>query len=197
MSTKFSAFYRCMLQLRAFCGCSARCRIVDRHVVLLSTVSRVGGCKPSSLSRDTRYLAKDYSSELQACFGVDVRSDVASVHWPFTCVVCHRLLVAPPSLKARAGRDRVTVCFVERWQPHAEACTLCLSLNRRERPPKKRRKKTLSAAVPLPHALSAADSCHGTGHTSSAVQPLSGDCRRSRFAHSNSKVCHHFGKAEW
>ena len=107
MSTKFSAFYRCMLQLRAFCGCSARCRIVDRHVDLLSTVSRVGGCKPSSLSRDTRYLAKDYSSELQACFGVDVRSDVASVHSPFTCVVCHRLLVAPPSLKARAGRDRV------------------------------------------------------------------------------------------
>ena len=85
------------------------CRIVDRHVDLLSTVSRVGGCKPSSLSRDTRYLAKDYSSEFQACFGVDVRSDVASVHSPFTCVVCHRLLVAPPSLKpeARAGRDRV------------------------------------------------------------------------------------------
>ena len=27
MSTKFSAFYRCMLQLRAFCGCSARCRL--------------------------------------------------------------------------------------------------------------------------------------------------------------------------
>ena len=79
----------------------------DRHVDLLSTVSRVGGCKPSSLSRDTRYLAKDYSSELQACFGVDVRSDVASVHSPFTCVVCHRLLVAPPSLKARAGRDSV------------------------------------------------------------------------------------------
>ena len=96
-----------MLQLRAFCGCSARCRIVDSHVDLQSTVSRVGGCKPSSLSRDTRCLAKDYSSELQACFGVDVRSDVASVHSPFTCVVCHRLLVPPPSLKARAGRDRV------------------------------------------------------------------------------------------
>ena len=60
-----------------------------------------------------------------------------------------------------------------------------------------KKENTLSAAVPLPHALSAADSCRGTGHTSSAVRPLSGDCRRSRFAHRNSKVCHHLGKAEW
>ena len=161
MSTKFSAFYRCMLQLRAFCGCSARCRIVDRHVDLLSTVSRVGGCKPSSLSRDTRYLAKDYSSELQACFGVDVRSDVAGVHLPFTCVACHRLLVAPPSLKARAGRDRLCALlsggsltlkpalpFPQSWRKATE----------------EKKEKTLSAVVPLPHALSAADSCHGT-HT--------------------------------
>ena len=196
MSTKFSAFYRCMLQLRAFCGCSARCRIVDGHVDLLSTVCRVGGCKPSSLSRDTLYLAKDYSSELQACFGVDVRSGLTSVHSPFTCVVCHRLLVRhSAAISQSKGRTWPCVCVsvVERWQPNAEACTLCLSLNRGERQPKKRP----SAAVPLPHAISAADSCQGTGHTSSAVRPLSGDCRRSRFAHRNSKVCHHFGKAEW
>ena len=32
---------------------------------------------------------------------------MASVHSPFAYVVCRRLLVAPPSLKARAERDRV------------------------------------------------------------------------------------------
>ena len=81
-----------------YCGSSCRLAIDGESC---------GRLQASSLSRDTRYLAKDYSSELQACFGVDVRSDVASVHSPFICVVCHRLLVAPPSLKARAGRDRV------------------------------------------------------------------------------------------
>ena len=30
-----------------------------------------------------------------------------------------------------------------------------------------------------------------SGHTSSAVRPLSGDCRRSRFAHRNSQVFAH------
>ena len=200
MSTKFSAFYRCMLQLRAFCGCSARCRIVDRHVDLLSTVCRVGGCKPSSLSRDTRFLAKDYSSELQACFGVDVRSYVASVHSPFTCVVCHRLLVRHrAAITQGKGRTWPCVCALLSGgsltlKPAPSAFPSIVEKGHRR---KEEEKKTLSAAVPLPHALSAADSCHGTGHTSSAVRPLSGDCRRSRFAHRNSKVCHHLGKAEW
>ena len=190
-----------MLQLRAFRGCSARCRIVDRHVDLLSTVSRVGGCKPSSLSRDTRYLAKDYSSELQACFGVDVRSDVASVHSPFTCVVCHRLLATPPSLKARAGRESVCALLSGgslTLKPAPSAFPSIVEKGHQE----KKEKNTISCCPPAPRPStstksSAADSCHGTGHTSSAVRPLSGDCRRSRFAHRNSKVCHHLGKAEW
>ena len=82
---------------------------VDRHVDLLPLVRRVGGSKFSSLSRDTRYLAKYFSSELQACFGVDVQSDVASVHTPFTCVVCQRLLAqtSSPDVTVRA------VCGVE------------------------------------------------------------------------------------
>ena len=132
-----------------------------------------------------------------AGFGVDVRSDVASVHSPFTCVVCHRLLVAPPSLKARAGRDRVCALLSGgslTLKPAPSAFPSIVEKGHR----RKEGKKTLSAAVPLPHALSAAHSCHaGTGHTSSAVRPLSGHCRRSRFAHRNSMVCHHFGKAEW
>ena len=103
MSTKFSAFYRyIMLQLPASCGCSPRCKIVDRHVDLLSTSCHVGGCKFSPLSRDTRHLAKDYSSELQACFSVDVRSDVASVH-------LRRVLSPCEILRRHQGPD-VTVC---------------------------------------------------------------------------------------
>ena len=77
---------------------------MDRHVDLLSMVGRVGGCRFSSLFRDTRYLAKDYSSEMQACFGVDVWSDVASVNPPFTCLVCQRLLVRYCAA-IKAGRD--------------------------------------------------------------------------------------------
>ena len=156
MSTKFSAFYRCMLQLRAFCGCSARCRIVDRHIDLLSTVSRVGGCKPSSLSRDTRYLAKDYSSELQACFGVDVRSDVASVHSPFTCVVvvCHRLLVAPPSLKARAGRDRVCALLSGGSLTLKPAPSAFPSIVEKGHRRKEGKKNTISCCPPAPRPFS-------------------------------------------
>ena len=196
MSTKFSAFHRCMLQLRAFCGCSARCRIVDRHVDLLSTVSRVGGCKPSSFSRDTRYLAKDYSSELQACFGVDVRSDVASVHSPFTCVVCHRLLVAPPSLKARAGRDRVCALLSGgslTLKPAPSAFPSIVEKGHRRKEGKKHYQLLSPCPTPFQQLI------HVTVQVTltSAVRPLSGDCRRSRFAHRNSMVCHHFGKAEW
>ena len=51
MSTKFSAFYRYIFELPAPCGCSPRCRIMDRHVDWLSTVRRVGGSKFSSLSK--------------------------------------------------------------------------------------------------------------------------------------------------
>ena len=156
MLTKFSAFYRCMLQLRAFCGFSARCRIVDRHVDLLSTtVCRVGGCKPSSLSRDTSYLAKEYSSEVQACFGVNGRSDVASVHSPFTCVACHRLLLRHrAAITQGKGRTWPCVCVFERWQPHAEACTLCLSSIVEKGHRRKEEKNTISCCPPAPRPFS-------------------------------------------
>ena len=72
---------------------------------------------------------------------------------------------------------------VERWQPHTEACSLCLSLNRGRRPPQKRNKKQKpQAAVSLPHTLSAADHAQVTLRLQS---PLS-DCRRSRFVDRNS-----------
>ena len=168
MSMKFSAFYRCMLQA-ASCGCPRRCRIMDRHVDLLSTVCRVGGCKLSSLSRDTRYLAKDFSSELQACFGVDIRSDVASVHPPFAgAVVCHRLLV-----RYRAAiNGRTCLCVEVVALLSSSSLTLKPAPSfpqswRKVTEEKIKKKQTPSAAVPLPHALSAAGSF--TGHISSAV----------------------------
>ena len=72
---------------------------------------------------------------------------------------------------------------VERWQPHTEACSLCLFLNRGGGPPKKRKEKhTRPAAVSLPHVLSAADHVQVTLCPQS---PLS-DCRRSRFVDRNS-----------
>ena len=80
-----------------------------------------------------------------------------AVHSPFTCVVCHRLLVRHRAAitQARAGPGvTVCVCVVERWQPHAEACTLCLSLNRGERPLKKRKKNTISCCRPAPRPFS-------------------------------------------
>ena len=80
---------RVLWLLRALQNCGSSCRLaIDGE-----SCGRLQALFPFQ-----RYMlpAKDYSSELQACFGVDVRSDVASVHSPFTCVVCHRLLVAPP-----------------------------------------------------------------------------------------------------
>ena len=77
---------------------------------------REGGCKFSPLSRDTRYLAKDYSSGLQACCAVDVRSIVTSVHPPFTCVVCHSLLVRQRAA-IKSGRD----CAWRLWRCWAVA----------------------------------------------------------------------------
>ena len=82
---------------------------VDRHAGLLSTKRRVGGSKFSSLSRDTRYPAKDCSSELQACFGVDVRSDGGErPPRPFTCVV-----VSVSLLNIKADVTVHAVCGVE------------------------------------------------------------------------------------
>ena len=84
------------------------------------------------------------------------RSDVASVHPPFICVVFQHLLVRYRATIA-AGRDHThhggRCGDVERWQPHSEACTLCLSLNRGGRPPKtpkKRKKKHHQLVSPCP-----------------------------------------------
>ena len=157
---------------------------VDRHVDLLSTKRRVGGSKFSSLSRYTRYLAKDCSAELQACFGVDVRSDVASVHPPFTCVVCQRLLAK------HQGRMWLCMRCVEWrwWQCWAVAAShwslqpLPFPQLWRKTTEEKKKKQTPPAAVSLPHALSAADHVQVTLRLQS---PLS-DCRRSRFGDRNS-----------
>ena len=152
MSTKFSAFYRYMFQLPAFCGCSPRCRIniVDRHVDLLPTARHMGGSKLSSLSRDTRYLAKYHSSELQAEWMCEAMSRASTRCLPASCG-------SVSLLNIKAGCDCACGVWsggcgdVELWQPHTDACSLCLSLDCGGRPPKKKKKKqTLLSPCPTP-----------------------------------------------
>ena len=139
---------------------------------------RVGGCKFSSLSRDLdmRYLVKEYSSELQTSL-YEAIWRASTRRLPASCV---RVSLHDSSPLSRPDVTVLGGCgAVEWWQPHPEACTVGLSLNRRGWPSKKRKgKQTRSAAVPLSHALSAADSCTSTGQTSSAV---ASGCSRSRF----------------
>ena len=48
------------------------------------------------------------------------------------------------------GRTWPCVCVVERWQPHAEACTLCLSLNRGRKATEEKKKKHYQLLSPWP-----------------------------------------------
>ena len=153
-----------------------------------STIRRVGDSKFSSLYRDTRYLAKDCNSELQACFGVDVRSDVVSIPPPFTCcVVCQRLL-------AKHQGQMWLVCGVEvlailsggslTLKPAASAFPSIVKEGQLDDEEKKKKKTdTTSCCLPAPRPFRSW-SCRSEV-TLRRQSPLS-DCRRSRFVDRNS-----------
>ena len=124
MKTQFSAFYRYMLQLPALqdYGSSNQLAMDGMSFGRLQVLFPFQRCALSG---------KQLS--LTAAGVLWRRSDVTSAHPPFICVVFQHRLVRYRATIA-AGRDHThhggRCGDVERWQPHSEACNLCLSLNR-------------------------------------------------------------------
>ena len=121
---------------------------MDNHVVTLSQVCRVGGCRFRSLSRSTAYPAKDFVKELNVCFGLEVDKDVEGVHPPAICVICRQVVRRCRNAVA-SGHDYVTQAGgcgeIQQWEPHSPSCLLCNpSIGR----PKKRKTTPTSTLTP-------------------------------------------------
>ena len=209
MSTKFSAVNRyIMLQLPAKSPpLVVAPRVAGLWIViheaehwhtcidLLSTVCRVGGCKFSSISTDTRCLAKDFSSELQVCFAGRTCTKGCGERPPAgICVVCQHLLVRyRPSIKVGSDVTQNGGCLALlsdgslTLKPVPSAFSSIVEEGYRR---KNKHKLSISCCL-LYHVLSAVDS-----RTSQLLSAVASDvdCRRSRFVHSNPKAWHHFGE---
>ena len=111
----------------------ARSQELDRHVSWLQEACRISGARFDSLSRSTRYPAKDFQADLKACFGVDVSDDVDVVHPPSLCRVCrlvvgrYRDAVANKRDYAHEGRGYGPV---HEWQLHSDDCACCPHVQR-------------------------------------------------------------------
>ena len=96
------------------------------HAAALQSVCRIGGLQFDSLSKSTKYLAKDFAPEILAVFGVDVRNDLDGVHPPSNCRLC-RLVLSRFSTAELQKRDYTRTgggCGpLQIWTPHTDGCT--------------------------------------------------------------------------
>ena len=124
----------------------------------MSLVCRVGGCKFSTLYRSTRYLAREFAQELNACFGISVDRDEEDVHPSYICAVCQRVVAHYQDAVAnsRPYTFKGGGCGeVQLWTRHSRTnCDVCNRLEQQSfggRPKKRRRivsKGALSAMLP-------------------------------------------------
>ena len=101
------------------------CRSGSDHGAALQRVCCIGGLQFDSLSKSTKYLAKDLAPEILAVFGVNVRNDLDGVHPPSICRLC-RLVLSPFSTAESQKRDYTRTgggCGpLQIWTPHTDGC---------------------------------------------------------------------------
>ena len=136
----------------------------QKNDISLSDVCRVGGRKFSSIQpgrkgSETKYLAKDYASDLEKCFNVKVLTDVEGMAPEYFCATCMKVVNRAREAESKGRAFSVSGgCgqVVSEWSGAIEK-------NKGGRRPKRQRKNVIAASniSPMPDTCQSEDT---SGH---------------------------------